>query len=113
MSAGKALCPSELQDVGKRIATSCKGLPLAVTVIAAVLENMEKKESLWLEVLASLSSYVLEGQDIVELSYKHLPIHLKPCFLYFSAFEEDMRIPVKKENNKTRIRDQKMLQRNT
>lgn len=65
-------------------------------MIAAVLENMEKKESFWLEVLASLSSYVLKGQDILELSYKHLPFHLKPCFLYFSAFEEDREIPVKK-----------------
>ncbi|KAL2504824.1 putative disease resistance protein [Abeliophyllum distichum] len=93
---GKALCPREFLDVGKQIATSCKGLPLAVAGIAAVLANMEKKESLWQEVAASLSSYIFKEQDILELSYKHLPIHLKPCFLYFSAFEEDREIPVKK-----------------
>ncbi|KAL2528404.1 putative late blight resistance protein-like protein R1B-17 [Forsythia ovata] len=93
---GKALCPREFLDVGKQIATSCKGLPLAVAGIAAVLANMEKKESLWQEVAASLSSYVFKEQDILELSYKHLPVNLKPCFLYFSAFEEDREIPVKK-----------------
>ncbi|KAL2528413.1 putative late blight resistance protein-like protein R1B-12 [Forsythia ovata] len=93
---GKALCPREFLDVGKQIATCCKGLPLAVSGIAAVLANMEKKESLWQEVAASLSSYIFKEQDILEISYKHLPIHLKPCFLYFSAFEEDREIPVKK-----------------
>ncbi|KAL2528396.1 putative late blight resistance protein-like protein R1A-10 [Forsythia ovata] len=93
---GKALCPREFLDVGKQIATCCKGLPLAVSGIAAVLANMEKKESLWQEVAASLSSYIFKEQDILELSYKHLPINLKPCFLYFSAFEEDREIPVKK-----------------
>ncbi|KAL2504813.1 putative disease resistance protein [Abeliophyllum distichum] len=92
---GKALCPQKFLDVGKRIATSCKGLPLAVAGIAAVLANMEKNESSWQEVAASLSSFFKE-QDILELSYKHLPINLKPCFLYFSAFEEDREIPVKK-----------------
>ncbi|CAA3008392.1 late blight resistance homolog R1A-3 isoform X1 [Olea europaea subsp. europaea] len=29
-------------------------------------------------------------------SYKHLPMHLKPCFLYFGAFKEDEEIPVRK-----------------
>ncbi|KAL2549345.1 putative disease resistance RPP13-like protein 3 [Forsythia ovata] len=92
---GKALRPQEFLD-GKQIATSCKGLPLAVAGIAAVLANMEKKESLWQEVASSLSFCIFKEYDILELSYKHLPVHLKPCYLYFSAFEQDKEIPVNK-----------------
>ncbi|KAL2531291.1 Disease resistance protein RPP8 [Abeliophyllum distichum] len=61
---------------------------------------MEKKESLWKEVAGSLSSHISDGNnkcmDILELSYKHLLVHLKPCFLYFGVFQEDTEIPVSK-----------------
>ncbi|CAA3002243.1 late blight resistance homolog R1A-3 [Olea europaea subsp. europaea] len=33
---------------------------------------------------------------ILKLSYQHLSVHLKPCFLYFGTFEEDEAIPVQK-----------------
>ncbi|XP_022859152.1 putative late blight resistance protein homolog R1A-3 [Olea europaea var. sylvestris] len=48
-------CPQELLNIGKKIATSCNGLPLAVVVIAAVLANTEKKEQLWQEVARNLT----------------------------------------------------------
>nr|KAJ0217870.1 hypothetical protein LSAT_V11C300154150 [Lactuca sativa] len=32
--------------------------------------------------------------DVLALSYKHLPDHLKVCFIYFGAFPEDFPIPV-------------------
>ncbi|CAA2968800.1 late blight resistance homolog R1A-3 isoform X1 [Olea europaea subsp. europaea] len=93
-------CPQELIHIGKQIATNCSGLPLAVVVIAGVLANMEKKEHFWQEVARNLSSYISETPEncfqTLELSYKHLPMHLKPCFLYFGAFEEDKEISVKK-----------------
>ncbi|CAA2933243.1 late blight resistance homolog R1A-3 [Olea europaea subsp. europaea] len=41
----KEQCPPQLVDPGKQIATNCQGLPLAVVVVAAILANMEKKES--------------------------------------------------------------------
>ncbi|KAL2551431.1 putative late blight resistance protein-like protein R1B-13 [Forsythia ovata] len=40
-------CPQELLDIGKQIAGNCRGLPLAVVVIAGVLANMEKKEQFY------------------------------------------------------------------
>ncbi|XP_022861860.1 putative late blight resistance protein homolog R1B-17 [Olea europaea var. sylvestris] len=93
-------CPQELQDIGKQIATNCHGLPLSVVTIAGVLSNMEKKESLWQDVAKSLSSYISQKADdylpTLKLSYMHLPNHLKPCFLYLSAFQEDEEIWVKK-----------------
>ncbi|KAL2551582.1 putative late blight resistance protein-like protein R1B-17 [Forsythia ovata] len=93
-------CPQELVDIGKQIATNCDGLPLAVVVIAGVLANMEKKEHLWQKVARNLSLHIFQTLDksnqIFELSYKYLPLHLRPCFLYFGAFEEDKDIPVRK-----------------
>ncbi|KAL2552900.1 Disease resistance protein RPP13 [Forsythia ovata] len=92
-------CPLELVDIEKKIAINCDGLPLAVVVIAAVLANMKKNKTKWEEVAESLSAHISKDNKcmkILELSYNHLPMHLKPCFLYFGAFEEDREIPVRK-----------------
>lgn len=32
--------------------------------------------------------------DVLTLSYKHLPDHLKVCFIYFGVFPEDFEFPV-------------------
>ncbi|KAL2516455.1 putative disease resistance protein [Forsythia ovata] len=92
--------PQELINIGKQIAKCCHGLPLAVVVIAAVLEKMDMKEHLWHKVARSLSSGISEDpnnfMNILEHSYKHLPMHLKPCFLYFGAFKEYKEISVKR-----------------
>ncbi|XP_022886711.1 putative late blight resistance protein homolog R1B-12 [Olea europaea var. sylvestris] len=91
-------CPQELLDIGKQIAINCHGLPLAVVIIAAVLSNMEKKERLWQKVERNLSSHISDNENkfmqILELSYQHLPNHLKPCFLYFGTSDEDEKIPI-------------------
>ncbi|KAI3467120.1 hypothetical protein Pfo_023783 [Paulownia fortunei] len=86
----KEICPVELVEVGKEIAKKCKGLPLAVAVVAGLLSRMEKKKSQWEQVAESLNSL------IVKLSYIHLPNHLKPCFLYCGAFAASKEIPVQK-----------------
>ncbi|KAL2553277.1 putative late blight resistance protein-like protein R1B-17 [Forsythia ovata] len=91
-------CPLELVDIGMKIARNCDGLPLAVVVIAAVLANAKNKTK-WEEVAESLSSHIFKDNScmkILELSYNYLPMHLKPCFLYFGAFEEDTEISVQK-----------------
>ncbi|CAA2956185.1 late blight resistance homolog R1A-3 [Olea europaea subsp. europaea] len=96
----KENCPPELLDIGKQVAKNCLGLPLAVVVIAAVLANMEKKVYLWQGIVGSLNSLIYEDSNnciqILELSYKHLPAHLKPCFLYFGVFDAYKKIPVRK-----------------
>ncbi|KAK4480885.1 hypothetical protein RD792_011737 [Penstemon davidsonii] len=94
-------CPLELQGIGKRIAAKCGGLPLAVVVTAGVLANLEKKKSEWEKVETNLYSYIFDDDTnnyskILEHSLKHLPDHLKMCFLYFGAFPEDTQIPVRK-----------------
>ncbi|KAL8504231.1 hypothetical protein ACS0TY_022822 [Phlomoides rotata] len=95
---GSRTCPPQLHGIGKKIAARCHGLPLTVVVIAGALSTVDEKQSTWEEVRGSLASYI-DGEDnsvmqILELSYKHLPDHLKPCFLYFGEFEEDEKISV-------------------
>ncbi|KAL2456453.1 Disease resistance RPP8-like protein 3 [Abeliophyllum distichum] len=93
-------CPPVLVDVAKKIARNCGGLPSTVVFIASVLKKLEKEKSLWMDVAENITSYISKDtndyMNMLELSYNHLPMHLKPCFLYFGAFEKDKEIPVQK-----------------
>ncbi|CDP11161.1 unnamed protein product [Coffea canephora] len=94
-------CPEELLLAGKEIAQKCKGLPLAVVAISGLLRRIEKNRESWEKIAKSLIAKVMEDpkarcMEILELSYKHLPGYLKPCFLYLGVFLEDKDIPVSK-----------------
>ncbi|XP_022849903.1 putative late blight resistance protein homolog R1B-12 [Olea europaea var. sylvestris] len=93
-------CPPGLLEIGKEIASSCHRLPLSVLMISSVLANMEKKESSWITVAGSLSTHIFDHTKnclhVLKLSYQHLSVHLKHCFLYFGVFAEDEVIPVRK-----------------
>ncbi|XP_047269353.1 putative late blight resistance protein homolog R1B-16 [Capsicum annuum] len=90
---GKESCPDEPLDVGKEIAENCKGLPLVADLIAGVIAGREKEKSVWLEVRNNLNSFILnievDVMKVIELSYDHLPHHLKPCFLYLASYPKD------------------------
>ncbi|KAF3626419.1 putative lysine-specific demethylase JMJ14-like [Capsicum annuum] len=90
---GKESCPDELLDIGKEIAQNCKGLPLVADLIAGVIAGLEKKKSVWLEVRNNFNSFILNSEvevmKVIELSYEHLPDHLKPCFLYLARYLKD------------------------
>ncbi|KAG8378878.1 hypothetical protein BUALT_Bualt07G0030400 [Buddleja alternifolia] len=92
-------CSVELEDIGKRIARSCKGLPLAIVVIGGLLAKSDMTREYWESVAGKVNLLVSSENDddcskILYLSYCHLPIHLKPCFLYMSFFPEDCEIEV-------------------
>ncbi|KAM0033720.1 putative P-loop containing nucleoside triphosphate hydrolase, leucine-rich repeat domain superfamily [Helianthus debilis subsp. tardiflorus] len=93
-------CPTTLQETGKQIAERCRGLPLAILVISGLLAKTEKSVEFWTQVLDSIGSYIVSDSEqcmnTLSLSYNHLPQHLKSCFLYFGAFEEDFEIDVRK-----------------
>ncbi|XP_022892654.1 putative late blight resistance protein homolog R1A-10 isoform X2 [Olea europaea var. sylvestris] len=93
-------CPPEFLEIGKHIAAKCRGVPLSVITISSILANMQKKESSWGKIAGHLNEHIFDSTnnciDILKLSYQHLPVHLKPCFLYFGAFEEDEVMPVRK-----------------
>ncbi|KAK4436697.1 putative late blight resistance proteinR1A-4 [Sesamum alatum] len=92
-------CPLELVEIGKQIAQSCKGLPLALVVIGGLLAKSQRTIEQWKDVAENLASIINLGNHeqclkILALSYRHLPIHLKPCFLYMATFPEDCEIRI-------------------
>ncbi|XP_057792725.1 putative late blight resistance protein homolog R1A-10 [Salvia miltiorrhiza] len=91
---GEEGCPLELEEVGKHIGKSCKGLPLSIVVIGGLLAKSKHERECWEEIGENLNASVnLEDDErclkILYMSYKQLPIHLKPCFLYMGVFPED------------------------
>ncbi|XP_059317267.1 putative late blight resistance protein homolog R1B-12 [Lycium ferocissimum] len=90
-------CPPDLQNVGKKIAQKCCGLPLSIILVAGILTRMEKEEQCWEQVMTNLAQHIGTLSDYtIDLSYQNLPDHLKPCFLYFGLFSEDKEIQVSK-----------------
>ncbi|CDP10293.1 unnamed protein product [Coffea canephora] len=96
---GKEDCPQGLRGIGMEIAKKCRGLPFAVVVVAGILATIEHDILVWEEFAESLTSTTVSGTDqwkkSLELSYEHLPYHLKACLLYFAAFREDEKIGAK------------------
>ncbi|XP_058201402.1 disease resistance protein RPP13-like [Rhododendron vialii] len=93
-------CPQERQDlipVGKEIAEQCNGLPLALVVIAGMLQN-DISTGWWETVAKSVNAFLVRNEkelmEVLALSYYYLPPHLKACFLYFGVFPENYEIPV-------------------
>ncbi|XP_057810294.1 putative late blight resistance protein homolog R1B-16 [Salvia miltiorrhiza] len=94
---GKEGWPLELEEIGKKIGKSCKGLPLSIVVMGGLLAKSKRERECWEEIGENLNASVnLEDDErclkILYMSYKQLPIHLKPCFLYMGVFPEDEEI---------------------
>ncbi|XP_012844378.1 PREDICTED: putative late blight resistance protein homolog R1B-8 [Erythranthe guttata] len=92
-------CPLELEEIGKKIAKNCKGLPLSIVVIGGLLAKSKPTREYWEYISENLNSILhLEENErclkVLHLSYNHLPVHLKPCFLYMGVFPEDKNIRV-------------------
>ncbi|XP_057771685.1 putative late blight resistance protein homolog R1A-10 [Salvia miltiorrhiza] len=93
---GEEDCPHELQGIGKKISSDCGGLPLAINVIGGLLSKVERLKDVWEDIGNDVRAAIAESDkqflNILSLSYNHLPIHLKPCFLFMAAFPEDYQI---------------------
>ncbi|KAL2243731.1 putative late blight resistance protein homolog R1A-3 [Sesamum indicum] len=95
-------CPrQELEEMGRKIAKGCRGLPLAIVIIGGLLSKSNKTPEYWKFVEDNVTSFVRSGYDesclkILSLSYNSLPLHLKPCFLYMRVFPEDDTIKASK-----------------
>ncbi|XP_074285970.1 putative late blight resistance protein homolog R1B-23 [Silene latifolia] len=91
---GARIYPKRLHEVGKGIAEKCGGLPLSIVMIAGVLKNKNETEDSWKEIERSLDDHLLNaGSSTVELSYRHLSVRMKQCFLYCAAFSKGAEIP--------------------
>ncbi|XP_037473809.1 disease resistance protein RGA5-like isoform X2 [Triticum dicoccoides] len=88
-------CPPHLKEVMAEILKKCHGLPLAVITIASLLANKETSRKSWESIRDSLGTQLAtnptleETKSILNLSYMHLPAHLRACFLYFGMYPED------------------------
>ncbi|GER48513.1 disease resistance protein [Striga asiatica] len=97
---GSEPCPTEFEEIGKKIAENCKGLPLSIVVIGGLLaKSKPAHEQYWQHIAENLDSIVKTEDDkrcskILQMSYDQLPVHLKPCFLYMGVYPEDCEIHV-------------------
>ncbi|XP_078152926.1 putative disease resistance protein RGA3 [Carex rostrata] len=83
--------PPHLVNMGKDIMRKCGGLPLAVKSIASLLMQ-ETDEEKWIEILENDLWESYPSNDVfsaLQISYAHLPAHLKPCFLLCSMYPKD------------------------
>ncbi|KAG5608463.1 hypothetical protein H5410_019744 [Solanum commersonii] len=81
----------------------CKGLPLAIVLIAGVIvrgrEGKKKEKDLWLQIEHNMDSFISSNNNsqmmkVMQLSYDHLPCHLKPLLLYFARSQKSIQTPV-------------------
>ncbi|KAK4438513.1 putative late blight resistance proteinR1A-4 [Sesamum alatum] len=96
-------CPPHLEKIGFEIAKQCDGLPLLITLVGGILSQKGKAVEDWESVKADIHAALQNAEtdekrfsEILSLSYNHLPIILKGCFLYMGAFPEDSEILVSK-----------------
>ncbi|KAB1224839.1 putative disease resistance RPP13-like protein 1 [Morella rubra] len=82
----------KLQELGRQIVEKCKGLPLAIKTIGALLRSKLGIEE-WDRILRSeLWDLPVDETNILpalRLSYKYLPSPLKHCFAYCLIFPKD------------------------
>ncbi|KAM1703184.1 hypothetical protein TB2_027966 [Malus domestica] len=81
----------DLEEVGKKIARKCNGLPLAAKTLGGLLScNMNHKK--WNHILNSNLWELQQENSILpslRLSFHYLPTYLKQCFAYCSIFPKD------------------------
>ncbi|CDP11697.1 unnamed protein product [Coffea canephora] len=103
-------CPSNLEEVCRKILKKCEGLPLGIVTMGGVLALKDKdKIDEWEMIFRGFGSEV-DGsgkldriRKILLLSYSDLPHHLKNCLLYLSIYPEDYPIDVQERMIATNI----------
>ncbi|XP_047065138.1 putative disease resistance protein RGA3 [Lolium rigidum] len=74
----------DLQHIGREIAAKTNGSPLSLKLVGGVLGATRSKGH-WM----NIRDIGLQDDTALQLSYKHLPGHLKRCFAYCSLFPQD------------------------
>ncbi|XP_037423770.1 disease resistance protein RGA5-like [Triticum dicoccoides] len=95
----EVVCPPHLKEVAAEILKKCGGMPLAIVTIASLLATQVRSKKHWESIRKSLGAHsatnpsLKEMNSVLNLSYTHLPLHLRPCFLYLGMYSEDHIIP--------------------
>ncbi|KAL4185899.1 hypothetical protein AMTRI_Chr10g8100 [Amborella trichopoda] len=95
-ATGFRSCPPNLQGIGDSIVKKCRGLPLAIVVMGALLSRKPPTEREWQKVLENHNWETQAGGQVLpalSLSYQDLPFYLKSCFKHSGIFPEDFEIP--------------------
>ncbi|CAN6381289.1 unnamed protein product [Urochloa humidicola] len=83
------------KKIGRSITEKCNGLPLAIKTLGSIL-RYESDTNKWRDVLDSelwnLKQSKNEVLPALELSYKHMPMHLKCCFVSLSLYSKGIYI---------------------
>ncbi|KAF4372641.1 disease resistance RPP13-like protein 4 [Cannabis sativa] len=81
-----------LEEIGKKIAEKCGGLPLSIKTIGSLLSTKTRVKT-WTEVLEKFHKSPIKGNDEViqslRWSYSELDPHLQQCLLCLSIYPED------------------------
>ncbi|KAI3420644.1 NB-ARC domain-containing protein [Psidium guajava] len=86
---GKCLSEKEV------ILKTCGGLPLSLSLLGGLLSHTEEPERQEPRLSALLKD--CSGiSDLLQLSYRRLPVHLKPCFIYMALFPVAAPIPTRR-----------------
>ncbi|KAL1552084.1 putative late blight resistance protein R1B-14 [Salvia divinorum] len=89
----------DMEKIARDVAKNCGGLPLAIVLIAGILSTAEKTPVSWGAIAKDVKDAVendAEFRQRIALSYTHLPLLLRPCFLYMGGFPEDHEIRISK-----------------
>ncbi|CAN6543635.1 unnamed protein product [Malus baccata var. baccata] len=90
-------CPQELEPIARDLVGKCKGLPLGIVALGALMST-RRLVSEWKKFYSSLN-WELSNNPTLEvvksiflLSFNDLPYRLKHCLLYLCIFPEDYAI---------------------
>jgi hypothetical protein len=85
-------CPWQIKEVSDEILKKCGRLPLAIIAVASIIASRPTRTRVdWENIRNSLNFESGKNwtRQILNLSYKDLPHHLKLCFLYLGIYPED------------------------
>ena len=94
----------DLPDEAAQIYSECKGSPLAISMIGALLKDRPNRWKYYLKLLQKrkmnrlkkTSSYEYESlQEAVSMSINNLPGDVREFYEDFAVFDDDMKIPTK------------------
>ena len=82
----------DLEDLGRKLAHKCKGLPLTIKTLGSVMHNKRRREQ-WQTMLDSglcqLEDFEKGLLPPLLLSYSELPLIVRRCFSHCAIFPKD------------------------